>query len=107
MAFFSFEVDPPIPPEPANSASVKKSSAKACSSTSSKKRRVSEILNDFSHGCIVSAAIRSFQNQDKEDASHILKLLLEKPDDLDGIQKYLHKVKKNKGKSPSIIKPAR
>ena len=56
---------------------------------------------------VTLAAARSFQNQGKEEASHILKLLLEKPDDLEGIQKYLLKVKKSKGKSPPVIKPAR
>ena len=107
---------PPEPPKtiPDSNLAPPEPSKTIPSSQRTKDRRVSNILNDFTHDAIVSAAVRSFKAQGNDNAAGILKLLMEDPDDLGSVKNFVSKVKqkdegkgkgKGKGRSPTIITP--
>ena len=107
---------PPEPPKtiPDSNLAPPEPSKTIPFSTRTKERRVSNILNDFTHDAIVSAAVRSFKAQGNDNAAGILKLLMEDPDDVCSVKNYVSKVKqkdegkgkgKGKGRSPTIITP--
>ena len=77
------------------------------SSTSTKNRRVLEIVNKFHPDAIIRAAIKVLQNQGHNDASKVLEKIHKDSSNLSQAQSFLNEVSKEKGKVPSVISPVR
>ena len=75
------------------------------SSTSTKNRRVNEILNKFHPDVIVKAAIRALKEQGHVNASKALEHIKNDPEQLDDVHNFIKTVKKEK--VPSVITPCR
>ena len=70
-------------------------------------RRVAKIVAENHPEAVIRAAIRVLKNHGHTDAAEALKLIQADPVELKDAQCFLNKIHKEKGRSPSIITPAR
>ena len=71
-------------------------------STSTKNRRISDVVDKHDSDAIIKAAIRIFQNRGHKNAARALEILEENPNDFSNLHGFISEVENKKDKSPKM-----